>query len=100
MHGHATPHPASREGAAQVTIDGVAACVLALRSGERLTLIGIDRDGVGDALRAHPEASRSALLLESAARNAEAMLDDLIDDLAALAFARFPQWYGRDEMTV
>jgi uncharacterized protein DUF559 len=63
-------------------------------------LIGIDRDGVGDALRAQPEASRSALLLESAARNAEGILDDLIDDLADLAFARFPQWYGRGEMTV
>jgi very-short-patch-repair endonuclease len=100
MHVHATPHPASREGAAQVTIGGVAARVLTLRGGERLTLIGIDRDGVGDALRAHPEASRSALLLESAARNAEAILDDLIDDLADLAFARFPQWYGRCEMTV
>jgi very-short-patch-repair endonuclease len=100
MHGRATPHPASREGAAQVTIGGVAVRIIALRGGERLTLIGIDRDGVGDALRAHPEASRSALLLESAARNAEAILDDLIDDLADLAFARFPQWYGRGEMTV
>ena len=100
MHGHATPHPASREGAAQVTIGGIAACVVALRGGERLTLIGIDRDGVGNALRAHPAASRSALLLEFAARNAEAILDDLIDDLANLAFTRFPEWYGCGEMTV
>jgi very-short-patch-repair endonuclease len=99
MYGHATP-PASREGAAQVTIGGVAARVLALRGGERLTLIGIDRDGVGDALRAHPAGGRSALLLASAARNAEAILDDLIDDLADLAIARFPQWYGRGEIGV
>jgi very-short-patch-repair endonuclease len=100
MHWHATPYPASREGATQVTIGGVAARVLALRGGERLTLIGIDRDGVGDALRAHLEGGRSALLLESAAQNAEAILDDMIDDLADLAFARFPRWYGRGEMTI
>jgi very-short-patch-repair endonuclease len=100
MYRHATPHPASPEGAAQVTIGGVAARVLALNGGERLTLIGIDRDGVGDALRAQPEASRGALLLESAARNAEAILDDLIDDLSDLCFARFPKWYGRGEMTI
>src|SRR5689334_9517431 len=100
MHGHATPHPDSPEGAAQVTIGDLATRVLALRGGERLTLIGIDRDSVGDALRAHPEGSRSALLIESAARNAEAIIDDLIDDLANLAFARFPHWFGRGEMTV
>lgn len=100
MHWDATtPHSASREGSAQVTIGGVAAHILALRGGDRLTLIGIDRDGVGDALRAYPQGGRSALLLESAARNAETMLDDLIDDLADLAVTRFPQWYGRSEMT-
>jgi very-short-patch-repair endonuclease len=78
----------------------MAARVLALRGGERLTLIGIDRNGVGDALRAHSEASRSALLLESAAPHPEAILDDLINDLAQLAFARFPQWYGHGQITV
>jgi very-short-patch-repair endonuclease len=46
------------------------------------------------------EASRSALLLEAAPRNADDILNGLIDDLAGLAFARFPQWYGRGEMTV
>jgi very-short-patch-repair endonuclease len=100
MHEHAIPHRDSREGAAQVSIGRVAARVLALRGGERLTLIGIDRNGVGGALRASPEGGRSALLLESAALNAEAILDDLIDDLADLAFARFPQWYGAGDMAV
>jgi very-short-patch-repair endonuclease len=98
MHGHATPHPAFRENAAQVTIGDVAARVLALSGSERLTLIGIDRDAVGDALRAHPEVSRSALLLESHAPSAEAIVDHLLDDLADLALARFPRWYGRGEM--
>jgi very-short-patch-repair endonuclease len=71
-----------------------------LRGGERLALIGIDRYGVGEALRAHTEVCRSALILESAARNAEAILDELIDDLAALAFAHFPKWYGYGDIGV
>jgi very-short-patch-repair endonuclease len=82
----------------KISIGGLATRVLALCGGERLTLIGIDRDGVGDALRARPEGGRSALLLECGTLNAEAILDDLIDDLADLAFARFPHWYGRGEM--
>jgi very-short-patch-repair endonuclease len=100
MLGSANSHLESRKGAAHVASSGLAARVLALRGGERLALIGIDRDGVGEALRAHAEGCRSALLLESAARNAEAILDDLIDDLAALAFARFPKWYGYGEIGV
>jgi hypothetical protein len=87
-------------GSAQVTIGGLASRVHGLRGSERLSLIGIVRDGVGDALRAHAEGGRSALLLESATRDAEAMLDGLLNDIADLAFAQFPQWYACGEMTV
>lgn len=90
----------AQERTTHITVAGLASRVLALRGGERLTLIGIDRDGVGDALRASPQDGRSALLLESGARNAEAILDGLLDDLAGLALDRWPRWYGREETSV
>jgi very-short-patch-repair endonuclease len=72
--------------------------ILGLGCGERLTLIGIGREVVRDVLRSDMVRSRSALLLAPAgSRTSEAILDHLLDDLAELALARWPRWYGRDE---
>jgi very-short-patch-repair endonuclease len=72
--------------------------ILELGRGERLTLIGIACDGVGDTIRAAPAALRSALLLESASgRTPDAILHRLLDDLADIALDRWPRWYGWDE---
>jgi very-short-patch-repair endonuclease len=69
-----------------------------LGRGERLTLIGIGRDGIGEVLKAGPASVRSALLVDSVSgRTPDAILHGLLDDLAALALDCWPRWYGRDE---
>jgi hypothetical protein len=78
--------PSAPEGAGILKIAGLASRVLNLGWGEGLTLVGIAREELGDALRARPQGRRSALLLEDAgARSADAIFDGLLDDLAALA---------------
>lgn len=67
-----------------------------LGPGERLVLAGIGRDGVADALRAGDDAARGALLVATEGlRGADALLDRLLDDLARLALARWPDWSAR-----
>jgi hypothetical protein len=82
----------------KVAVAGLGARILELGRGERLTLIGIGCDDVGDTLRATLVGVRSALLLESASgRTPDAILHRLLDDLADIALDRWPRWYGRDE---
>ena len=78
----------------QIVLPEVGRRISMLEPGERLTLVGIDRDGVGDALRSEQEGSRGALLLEEAADGAvESILGRLLDDLAELALDRWPHWH-------
>jgi very-short-patch-repair endonuclease len=82
----------------KIAVAELGARIFELPRGERLTLIGIDREGVRNALKAEV-GTRSALLLESAGgRTPEKIIDHLLDDLAALALERWPRWYGRDEL--
>ncbi len=82
----------------KIAFGGLGARILELGRGERLTLIGIGYDGVGDTLRSTTVGTRSALLLElSSSRTADAILNRLLDDLAYVALDRWPRWYGRDE---
>jgi very-short-patch-repair endonuclease len=70
--------------------------VLALEPGRCLTLVGVGSDAVGHELR-DAGGDRCALFLPPAGgRGAEAILRHLLDDLADLALACWPRWYGRD----
>ncbi len=84
----------------KIAVAGLGARILELGRGERLTLIGIGCDGVGDAFRAAPAGIRSALLLESASGpTSDAILHGILDDLADIALGRWPRWYGWDKPT-
>jgi len=70
LHDEAMTQPRLRRGPFQsgetgllpkIEIAGLATRILTLGSGERLTLVGIDRDDVGDALRVHANTIRGAL---------------------------------------
>lgn len=82
----------------QIALPSLVGRILGLGCGERLTLIGIGREVVWDALRSDMIRYRSALLLAPAGnRTSDAILDHLLDDLAEPALAHWPRWYGRDE---
>ena len=92
-----TPQPHGIE-FSKVAFGGVGTRILELGRGERLTLIGIGYDAIGDTLRSTPVGTRSAMLLELSSSHApEAILSRLLDDLADVALDRWPRWYGRDE---
>ena len=81
-----------------IPLDGLGARIQDLAAGERLVLVGIGRDGVGAALAAAEAGRRGVLFLAGdAAPTAAAVLDRLLDDLAALALARWPDWEGHAE---
>ncbi|TGD95911.1 endonuclease domain-containing protein [Methylobacterium nonmethylotrophicum] len=75
--------------------------VAGLKAGERLAVIGIGRDGLGGILAAG-DGSRGVLLVATEElrhddpRGAAALIDRLLDDLADLALARWPDWPGQD----
>ncbi|MGP9811813.1 endonuclease domain-containing protein [Rhodopseudomonas sp. NSM] len=66
-----------------------------LARGERLTVTGLGIDEVRQALTT-VEAQRPALILPQGGGSTEAILQELIDDLAELALTCWPRWYGRD----
>lgn len=68
--------------------------IVRLRPGELLSVTGIGINEVRKAL-ATVETERSALILPEAP-GAEAILSHLVDDLADLALACWPHWYGTD----
>ncbi len=71
--------------------------IAGLQGGERLTVIGVDRDGLGDLLAQRPDETRGALLVSCRGlASAAAILDRLLDDLADLALGRWPDWAGHD----
>ncbi|AWN52642.1 hypothetical protein DK412_14135 [Methylobacterium sp. 17Sr1-1] len=80
----------------RLTPDRLAERVAGLREGERLAVVGLTRDGVG-AVLATREIGRAVLLVAAEElRTARAVIDRLLDDLADLALARWPDWPGRD----
>lgn len=86
--------PRSGESTARpcLTPTDLAGRVAGLAGGERLAVIGLTRDGVGEALAA-AEIGRGALLVAAEdPRSSTALVDRLLDDLAALALARWPDW--------
>lgn len=84
----------------KIALPHLGAQIARLGRGEHLTLIGIGCGAVGDVLRSDGAQPRSALLLAPAGnRSPEAILDYLLDDLAELALAHWPRWYGRNEPT-
>ena len=79
-----------------VALPGIAAAEIVqavgdLQPGQGLVLVVADRHEIMEALRA--AAGRAALMLTPAdARGTTAVLQHLLDDLAALALARWPDW--------
>lgn len=85
----------------KIEIADIAMQIVALTSGESLTLIGLDQDDVGSLLRQQAHISRSALLLETkGTQSPEKILGAMLDDLAELALDCWPRWYGIDEATL
>jgi very-short-patch-repair endonuclease len=84
----------------KVAFDGLGGRILNLRPGKRMTLIGIGYEGVVEALKAESIGDRSALLIDTAGRSTtDAIMDQLLDDLADLALERWPLWYGHSGST-
>lgn len=75
----------------------IPAAVAALGPGDRLVLLGAERHRVWDALREGRGPVPCALMLAAAdGRGSTAVIGRLLDDLADLALARWPDWPGRD----
>ncbi|MEH3116364.1 MAG: DUF559 domain-containing protein [Methylorubrum populi] len=82
----------------QTTADDLARGIARLAPGERLVVIGIGREGIGDLVSAVSDRRRSALLVScEGPLTASALIDRLLDDLAELALDHWPRWHGRDE---
>ncbi|MFH6784460.1 MULTISPECIES: endonuclease domain-containing protein [Methylobacterium] len=83
-------------GRLRLTPNAFAERVAGLGPGERLAVIGLTRDDVGAVLAAG-EIGRGVLLVAAGdLRHARGVIDRLLDDLAELALARWPDWPGRD----
>ncbi|MEL6064618.1 MULTISPECIES: endonuclease domain-containing protein [unclassified Methylobacterium] len=78
----------------QITAGDLARRIAALGPGERLVVLGAGRATIGALVSEGTE--RSALLVADADRSGTACIDQLLDDLADLARARWPHWHGRD----
>ncbi|MHB2207960.1 endonuclease domain-containing protein [Methylobacterium sp. CM6257] len=75
--------------------DDLARSLTGLGQGERLVIMGIGRDVIRALIS--DETERSALLVASEGQlGAEALIDRLLDDLAALALESWPHWDGCD----
>lgn len=86
------------DAAPTLTLLDIAARVAELACGERLVLTGIGRDGIADILRTESAGTRSILLMAAgSSRTTDAVIDQLLDDLAALALQSWPRWYGLNE---
>ncbi|RVU14262.1 endonuclease domain-containing protein [Methylobacterium oryzihabitans] len=85
------PDPPARP---QIAPAELADRVQRLAGGERLSLIGLGRDRLGEILAADGDGLRGVLLLavEDLSTTA-AILERILDDLADLALARWPHWH-------
>ncbi len=87
-----SPNSAARP---RITADDLARRIAGLGPGERLAVLGVGRAAIGTLVSESTE--RGALLVADADRSgAAALIDRLLDDLAALALTRWPYWHGRD----
>lgn len=68
--------------------------IASLAAGQRIVAMEIGVDAVSDLLLNTPSLDRSVLAVaRDVGPNAPAILDRLLDDLAALALMRWPQWH-------
>jgi hypothetical protein len=73
--------------------------IASLASGQMLTLVGIGLDELRQVLEVAPGPSRRILQLDfAAATTTNAAIDRVLDDLADLAFAIWPTWYGTNSV--
>lgn len=86
------PTPVARP---RIAPGDLAHAIAALRRGERFSVLGIGRDGIGDNVMQSGEPRRSMLLVSCEMQPAvTTLLDRLLDDLADLALQRWPRWKG------
>ncbi|MGI3900416.1 MAG: endonuclease domain-containing protein [Janthinobacterium lividum] len=79
-----------------ITAAEIVPAISGLSPGQRLIIVGADRHEIMEALRT--ACGRAALLLAPAdARGTGAILQHLLDDLAELAFVRWPIWPAQEE---
>ncbi len=72
--------------------------IAGLARGERMTIVGIGRDEVGDVLAQRPDRNRGALLVAcDGFPTAGGILDRLLEDLADLALGQWPDWAGQED---
>ncbi|MGX7744274.1 endonuclease domain-containing protein [Rhodopseudomonas parapalustris] len=79
---------------ASISVEALGNRIVRLRPGERLTVVGIGINEIRRSLTTI-QAERSALVLPEAG-STDAILSHLVDDLADLALACWPRWYGMD----
>ena len=82
----------------RITAGDLAQGILRLVPGQRLTVVGTGREGVGALVSESFQGRRSALLVSCEGLfAATAIIDRLLDDLAELALDCWPRWHGRAE---
>lgn len=75
----------------QIDPDLLARLIARMAGGERMTIVGVDRDGIGEIFADRPDQERGALLVASGGLlSAPAILERLLDDLADLALTCWP----------
>lgn len=71
--------------------------VVRMERGQRLAVIGLDWDRLGEMLTLERDQPRNVLLVATKGLfSTAAILDGLLDDLAGLALACWPNWYGHE----
>ena len=82
----------------RITVGDLAQGIVRLVPGQRMVVVGSDREGVGALVSEISDGSRSALLVSCEGfPAATAIVDRLLDDLAELALDRWPRWHGRGD---
>ncbi len=77
----------------RITADELVRRIAALPAGDRVVVLGIGIQSVADLLSGDPGLTRSVLTVaHDGAVSGPAILDKLLDDLAALALLRWPSW--------
>ena len=77
------------------SIERLAECLGSVAPGTILTVVGLDTDGLRETVKTASATSRQILQLDlGGAAKVELIIQRVLDDLADLALALWPAWYG------
>ena len=79
----------------RITAGDLAEGIARLVPGQRMVVVGSDRESVGALISETSDHDRSALLVSCEGGATTAIVDRLLNDLAELALDRWPRWHGR-----